>query len=426
MSRKVIILAAHDDGAGAHVTMCHVRNGLAKALEKSSRNCFIVYLSSNVYNREFARSLWGIDGRWKFLDSLDQELEDLLLTPPYQDARGVWIRTDNILQFAKNPHDGSLDVAKTRELIGRAQTLYDNWAFEIGRINPDIVALTVEMGVAQLSTWAKKNNIPAVSVGDTFWSRTLMGSLQGAGEFDSEMERVLYDIQLHERASSEVWLLPIVAPRDYADYLAEARIPYHYLPGFLGSRPTRSQVSEAKRTLAMKARKLVVLSSGMTGVWKRIYSLVCEKVKEERGTIDFAVLCPDENTKKWVLVEDGNERLIDPPSSLVAFFANAQLGVTRRGVTTMEFISANIPFIIVQEPNHWLSQRQQAAATEAGLCHSASLSLLLDRSKVIEILSRCLQSSQNGKMIARQRWFEFNMEDKLATHWIKYYAKWEA
>ena len=421
MPRRLIVLAAHDDGAGAHVTMCQLRNGITRATQKVHRDCFIIYLNSNVYNTDFARALWAVDPRWAFQDSLEVEFDELLNTK-LKDARGVWMKTDNTLQFAKNPADGSLDVPRTREMLSRALTRYDNWASQIGRIDPRQVALAVEMGVAPLSAWAQENGIPAVSIGDTFWSRTLMGSLEGAGEFDIHMEAVLRDISQHERCTSEVWLLPIVAPRDYANYLAEARIPYHYLPGFFGSRPLQKEVRDAKRNLGLGGRQLIVLSSGMTGVWKKIYRLVRKEVKEQ---LDLAVLCPDENGK-WVLVEKSvPDRSIETSASLLPYFANADLGVTRGGVTTMEFIAANIPFIIVQEPNHWLSQRQQAAATEAGLCHSASLSLLLDPTKVIDILRRCLHSRQNAKMVARQRWFEFHMEDKLAAHLTKYYAKWE-
>jgi hypothetical protein len=422
MKKNIIILAAHDDGSGAHVSMCHIHRGLQNATEDQHFKPLIIYLNSSNYGSDWAEKFWYADkeNSWIRKENLDSWPSDSEL----KDKDGIWIRTDNILKFKKN-YDGTLDVSGTRQLLTRFKTGFKGWAFQIRNVPENRVALTIEMGVPQLSHWAKERGIPAISVGDMIWSRTLWRSLEGAGEYDEEMLEAIRTIAEYERCATEVWLLPVVAPREYADFLAEAQIPFLTLPGFFGSEPANEEKQEQRKQLDLKSKKLVIMSAGLTEVWTKIYEDIGELIKSKAGSIEFALLYPKKDLKNntWCLrlIDQGNERDIPHPGVLLSIFANADLGVTRGGITITEFIAAKIPFIVVQELNHWLSQRQQAATKEAGLCHTASLSRLQNNEKALEIITQCLNSNENEKIKARLGFFRFGVENEWAAYLLDHH-----
>jgi len=394
------------------------------------RGLFFLYLNGASYRDDptfWTSLLWnqGNPEEWAQAQSLD---DDPLIR--FASKKGVWACADNILSFSK-AQNGSLDVPGTRNMLTRFKAGFEGWQFQIRKVNREDVALAIEMGVPQLSNWAKgkdkdkDNEIPAVSIGDTFWSRTLLGSLVGAGEYDEETKDAIHTIAECEKTTSEAWLFPIVAPRDYASFLTEAQIPFHHLPGFFGARPDEKEVSLMRSELALKSARLVVMSSGMTEVWETIYREVGNLVEQAGTNINFALLYLYPTRHNLCIIDQGERRSVPQSARLLPIYANADLGITRGGITVIEFIAAGLPFVVVQEPNHWLSQQQQSAVSQSQLGHSASLSLLQDHTKVLGLIARYLDAtSQNKKMKARQEFFEFGIEEKWASLLLDSWARW--
>lgn len=417
--RKVVILAAHDDGVGAHTTMCRIRNGIVSALRDLSKDklYFFLYLNGGAAGpgKGFLQKYWEQEdpASWIVMDAFVDPSEQA------NNVNGVWHQASNLLQFVK-ADDGSLDAPKTRKALPETIRGFKNWAYNLHQVDPADVALAIEMGVPQLSAWASKQpNVPCIAVGDTFWSRTLMGSLKGAGEYDQQTEELVHQLAKSERKTKEAWLLPLLAPRTYADFLAEMRVTYHYLPGFVGQPPDPAEIENCKNNLALSEdKKLIVMAAGRTGVWKLIYeNLAMEFERRRDKRIVFAY--PGEN-EIVIIEEDPPRRSIPNPTSLAALFANAHLGVTRGGITISEFISVKLPFAVIQEPNHWLSQNQQAAAAEEGLCYTAGLSTFKEPREAADLLTSWVNDETNNSTI-RQRcaMYEFGVEKKLGEHLVE-------
>jgi hypothetical protein len=419
--RKVVILAAHDDGVGAHTTMCRIRNGIVSALRDLSKekSYFFLYLNGGAAGpgKGFLQKYWDQDEATGWI------VTDEFVDPREQpdNVKGIWHQARNLLQFVK-ADDGSLDAPKTRKALPEIIRGFEHWAQNLYQVDPADVAMAIEMGVPQLSAWASESNVPCIAVGDTFWSRTLMGSLKGAGEYDQHTEELVFQLVESERETKEAWLLPLLAPREYADFLAEMRVIYHYLPGFVGQPANEAEIEKCKSDLALRAdQKLIVMASGQTGVWRLIYDRLATEFEggPDRG---IALAYPDKND--IVIIENpkrGEERRRIPnPSSLTALFANAHLGVTRGGITIAEFISVGLPFAVIQEPNHWLSQNQQAAAAEEGLCHTAGLSTFKEPGEAADLLTTWVNDEANNSAI-RQRcaMYEFGVEYKLGKHLVE-------
>jgi hypothetical protein len=417
--RKVVILAAHDDGVGAHTTMCRIRDGIVSAIQDQSRrqeSYFFLYLNGGAAGKDFLRSYWdhGAPSEWTITTTHVDPREQ------GSNVKGVWHQASNLLQFVK-ADDGSLDAPETRKALPETIRGFETWAHNLYQVEPTDVKLAIEMGVPQLSAWASKDreiNIPCIAVGDTFWSRTLQGSLKWAGEYDHQTEELVHKLAGCERETNEAWLLPLLSPRSYADFLAEMRVIYHYLPGFIGQPPDSAEVEKCKNDLALDAdQKLIVMASGQTEVWKSIYEKLAIEF-ERRSDKGIALAYPEKN--EITIVEKGKRRKIPNPSNLAALFANAHLGVTRGGVTITEFISVKLPFAVIQEPNHWLSQHQQAAASEEGLCYTAGLSILKEPEEAVDLLISWVNDTSNNEAI-RQRcaMYDFGVERKLGEHLVK-------
>jgi len=423
MSREIIILAAHDDGSGAHVTMCHICHGLLNAARKEERGkkLLIVYLHSSSWEKDWAEDLWKekSDNETLITEPLDNWPQQNTLDK----LHSIWIKVDNALTFVKK--DGSLDVSETRKKLTsyRTETGINTWANPLRIIPINDVVLTIEMGVPQLSKWAKNYKVPAISVGDMFWSRTLRECLQGAGEYGEDVRNALSVIADCETSATEGWLLPIIAPRDYIDFFAQEDIPVLTLPGFFGSKPDETSKQNAQKTLKVGSKKLVVMSAGTTGVWLDVYRSFGELVKEKqsRNKVDFVLLYP--TSGGLVLINEGKERLISQPASLVPYYCNANLGITRGGVTITEFIASEIPFIVVQEPEHWLSRVQQRQTRGARLSHSCSLSRLKNPTEAFKVIKKCLDSPENEQMKARMNTFQFEIGEWWAKYLLGAYIK---
>jgi hypothetical protein len=414
--RKVVILAAHDDGVGAHTTMCRIRNGIVSALRGLSKekSYFFLYLNGGAAGKGFLQTYWQQE------DALSWLVTDRNVDPRGQPGhiKGIWQQASNLLQFVK-ADDGSLDAPKTRKALPEIIRGFPHWAYHLVKVDPTDVVLAIEMGVPQLSAWASKHtDAPCIAVGDTFWSRTLMGSLKGAGEYDQQTENLVHTLVDSERETKEAWLLPLLAPRSYADFLAEMRVIYHNLPGFVGQRADPEEVKKCKNDLALSAgHKLIVMASGQTGVWQMIYKKLAKEFKR-RPHNGIALAYPDNDD--IVIIEKGASRRIPNPSRLTALFANAHFGVTRGGITIAEFISVGLPFAVIQEPNHWLSQNQQAAAAEEGLCQTAGLSTFKEPGEAADLLTAWVNDEANNSAI-RQRctMYEFGIENKLGKHLVE-------
>lgn len=420
LARDIIILAAHDDGSGAHVTMSHICRGLLSAVKKREDPPLVLYLNSSNYGLKWAQQLWFSTSRkskWVRRKSLNAWPP----VPELEAKDGVWLCMDNTVRLSKAA-DGALDVPATREMLATCQASFEHWPYQITKVPLNRVVLAIEMGVPQLSKWAKENGIPAIAVGDMFWSRTLMGSLEGAGEFDREVEEAVRMIAECERCASEVWRLPIVSARDYADYFGQVHIPVLTLPGFFGPKGIATKANGIREELNMESEKLVVMGAGTTHVWSQIYADLDELVRKEVGK-EFALLCPRAGRQPMALVDNGNRKDVQQRTGMMPFFLHADLGVTRGGITMVEFISAELPFIVVQEPNHWLSRKQQAQAREAGLCHSACLSRLKDGEQALSLIRQCLRAKQNMAMKARMTTFRFGIETEWAEYVLRHHAR---
>jgi hypothetical protein len=446
-TRKIILLASHDDGSGAHVIMCRICRGLIEVLREKGGESplpLLVYLNKGSYETKekkplvWARSMWENSighGKCDFLERLDSLPSDKDLE--HLDA--IWLQTNNVFQFKKDD-DGKLDAKGTREFLTTVNNRFNLWAYQIVGIPMEKVALAIEMGVPALSRWAHQHKLPAIWVGDMLWSKTLLGSLAGAGEYDDQVRDTLHSVAESERCATAAFLLPIIAPRSYADFFSEHRVPTMTLSGFFGSKEDGFQVSQEKakelheafekrfakmkdrrevtvsidsdssksivtskllklleenvkvrvtsinlRDLLQNCEQLVVLSSGMTGVWKKIYSDIQKKYRElaRKGFNEFALVSPSVGASGFLFQDGGEEFTLPQISDLAPYYSAAHLGVTRGGVTMIDFMSCSVPFIVVQEPNHWLSQIQQAQANDAGLCHASSLSIFQDPEKAI-------------------------------------------
>ena len=412
MKRKIIVLAAHDDGSGAHVVMTHVCRALLEVGRKAGENPLLLYHNSSNVGSKWAEPLMFDTSRgrrwkkWKAPGTWPKPAELRRLD-------GIWFPTDNVLRFGKRS-DGSLDVPATRSMLNGVERRFPAWGAFMPDAIHDQVVLAIEMGVPQLAKWAHDRDVPTVSVGDMFWSRTLRHSLEGAGEYDRDVEAALNVIAGYERLTEEVWLLPLVAPREYVDYFGELGIPLLMLPGLIGPRPGERDVRASRDVLKIKSEKLVVLGAGTTRVWSKLYREMDDLVKK-RGADDFALLHPIEGG--MLRLTDGKrQRDFKQTGGMLPYFLAADLGVTRGGITMTEFVSCRLPFVVVQEPDHWLSRKQQAQMREAGLCHSTCLSRLRKPRQAVDLSRRCLASSENAGMVARMGTYPYSVE----YNWAKY------
>ncbi len=56
--RPLILIAAHDDGSGAHVTLFHLCRVLAERFRTHDNPTLLVYLNSSNFQKEWAKRLW--------------------------------------------------------------------------------------------------------------------------------------------------------------------------------------------------------------------------------------------------------------------------------------------------------------------------------------------------------------------------------
>ncbi len=419
--RHLILIAAHDDGSGAHVTLFHLCRALLERFRTHDNPPLLVYLNSSNFQKEWAKRLW-----FEMSERPDQwRLQEPDAPWPDDDTLagldGVWVNCDHGIRLGKLP-DGKLDVAGTRQLLATLHDDFRHWGYQVRHLPAERVQLAVDMGVPQLCAWAHENStsahtIRAVSVGDMFWSRTLGRSLEGAGEYDETIEKIISYVQRCETMTSEVWTLPLVAALDYVKLFRGHRIPFNQLPGFFGPRePTEAETAEARANLGtLESDKLVVVSSGSTPVWNAIYDDLAAVVEKRAGT-RFALLIPATDRRGLQLVDKGTRRAVPDMNRMLAYFRAADFGITRGGITTTEFIASRIPFIVVQEPDHWLSRRQQSQVRNAGLCHSACLTRIQNPESAFELIAEKLDSPLNPAMVARMGMIPFGVEEALADY----------
>src|SRR5712664_121408 len=135
--RKVVILAAHDDGVGAHTTMCRIRNGIVSALRDVSKekSYFFLYLNGGAAGpgKSFLQKYWDqeeatgwiVRGEGEFVDPRKQA----------DNVNGVWHQANNLLQFVK-ADDGSLDAPKTRKALPETIRGFEHWAHNLHKVDP--------------------------------------------------------------------------------------------------------------------------------------------------------------------------------------------------------------------------------------------------------------------------------------------------
>lgn len=451
--RPIIVLAAHDDGSGAHVTMYHICRAIFQATKNLKCKPLIVYLHGANFSTEWAKELWNSTS--ESIEWLKCNLDEFIKQWPNEEElqakAGIWVSTNNMIRL-ETTKSGELDPAKTKEGLVKKGSNFEHWELQIGSIPEERVVLTIEMGVPQLNKWAKsrKNHKPpAITVGDQVWSLVLQKTLELSGEYDEEVAEAILKLAEYERCATEAWFLPLLAPRNYADHYALANIPLYVLSGFFGQRPTAedkkmvwSQISdtwslEMEDDLRKNKKKLIVMSAGSRGVWKDVNNEV-SKFFFEHGGEHVLLFSQRENevnllrgrelgdaAKLWMVTE-GDIREMRQLTSLLPYFAIADLGVTRGGVSSLEFVNARTPLLVVQEPNHWLSLKQQASLREAGLAYSCSL--LNFQKNHVELIRKYLgaqykQREQNEKMKARMGFMSFGIEDEWVQYILKHHTK---
>lgn len=421
--RDMILIAAHDDGSGAHVTLFHLCRALLARFRRLANPPLLVYLNSSNFQKQWAKRLWfemsACPDKWR-LQGGDAPWPD---DDTLEELDGIWINCDHGIRLGKLP-DGKLDVAGTRQLLATLHDDFRHWGHQIRHVPAGRVRLTVDMGVPQLCAWAREHSTPAhtiraVSVGDMFWSRTLGRSLEGAGEYDETIESIISYIHRCEIKTSEVWTLPLVTALDYVKLFRGHRIPYTQLPGFFGHRDaTEAERAAARANLGtLESEKLVVVSSGSTPVWNAIYAGLADIV-EQRAGARFALLIPAPDGTGLQVIDNGKRRAVPDMNRMLPYFQAADFGVTRGGITTTEFIASRIPFIVVQEPDHWLSRRQQSQVRNAGLCHSACLTRIQNPTSAFALIAEKLDSPLNAGMVARMGMIPFGVEEALGDYLV--------
>ncbi len=126
-------------------------------------------------------------------------------------------------------------------------------------------------------------------------------------------------------------------------------------------------------------------------------------------------------------VHGDEPKSIADPGSLLPYFAIADFGMTRGGVSSIEFVNVRKPFLIIQEPNHWLSLKQQAALREEDMAYTCSLLNFRNKQNSQEWFGEYHigdeNDNKNKKMKARMEFMEFGKENAWVEHVLKYYTK---
>jgi len=412
---RTIILAAHDDGSGAHVAMCHLTRGLLEVADEKEMKISILYLHGHSYGKTWAENLWlkSTKGKGLILNGPLNKRES-------NSCRHAWIVSKNGMELPKTL-DGRIDLSKMSKMISEY-----NPATGFGPIIEAVgdpvfanVAMTIEMGVPQLTRLANGKKIPAIAISDVFWSESLSDWFQSTGHWTRELRQTVETLAAFEKNAKEIWLYPIFSSRKCYEYFARENVPVQSLPGFLGKRPTPDLIRVGKELLNQTSDKLVVLNGGLAPVWQNIYRSLGEAVKALGDDINFALLYPSDD--QLVLIDQGKERYLrNPPSdehpTLLPFYANADLGIVRGSVSASDFIACATPFLLVQELEHWPSHVQTKQANEAQLCHITSFDQLQDTGRAIRLIKECLGHHENFRMRARMNTFPFGVENQMADY----------
>jgi hypothetical protein len=444
--KDTIIVAAHNDGIGAVTTMFRMMKGLVDALQKAEVEDQFRFVFIN--NGGWGPGYKFLLKEWKqiFPNQADTdkpaEVEKLL-----KKTEAVWFHPEEEsywLKFEKTRR-GALDAPATRKRLANIWGALENWNACLGYIDRERVALTIEMGVPFLSAWSAKPSqvvraspIPSVALTDMFWSQILHGSLNGAGEFVGLTEDIVYWLAEKERMVDEVFLFPLLSPRNYQDYLSRIAVKYFVLPGLFGARPEPDQVKLCTKYLRGKRKgdlqlgecKIIALSAGKTPVWQDIYGRIADALEAAHADDkhkDIALIYPNPTGGGMVIRTPNSpdpQKIQNPSSDRLALFGACDLGVTRGGVTTSEFVASRLPCAVVQEPNHSLSLAQQQAASEAGLCFTASLSAFDKGEEGLQVIAEWARDEEAGAAMRRRcDLFEFGKEKRFGEYIYDQYLR---
>ena len=469
--RPIIVLAAHDDGTGAFTTMTRIAKAIWSATEKSEGlRPVVVLLHSRAASRPYLREFWDE----AFPKSRAEVATDLRKWDPKYDARdcgGVWATIDNLIRL-ETQDDGRLNGAKTADSLynmlferveATNETQFSFWPNDLIGIPKNRVKLTIEMGVPQLSDWASTLPCqpPAISVGDADSGVTvLQKTLEMNGEYDSRAAKVILALEACEQRATEAWVLPIASPREYCEYYSRWSRPLSWLPGLLIEAPEpnsddRNELKEnaiqeirtawSDNTAAMdsiinKEKKVVMMTAGSRGVWAKINNKAAtDLIKRKRSScaLLFTQRQDDllaslqkklksntgEKEPSLFMVADGEIRAVKNLPSLLPYQMFADFGITRGGISSLEFVIAQTPLLVVQEENHWLSLKQQANLREQNLAYTCSL--LRFREDPMRVIDNYLSPNvkwSNEMMKERMAYVKFGVTDEWVRYILRYYT----
>ena len=174
-----------------------------------------------------------------------------------------------------------------------------------------------------------------------------------------------------------------------------------------------------------------MMTAGSRGVWQAINNKAAEDVLSCPGSFALlftqkqldlsprlqAALPSGARDTGLYLVAGGEIRPVENLPRLLPYQAIADFGVTRGGITSLEFVGVQTPLLIVQEENHWLSIQQQGNLAGEDLAYTSSLlGFQQDPTAIIQAYLTSAYQARHEKMIDRMGYVRVGVTEE----WVRY------
>lgn len=351
---KHVICAAHGDGTGSFIMTEALVRAMALRMTRQGKAVHFSVLNSS---EPFAT----------------QKLQAIV---EETNVKIDYFKVDNLCRIPKTP-TGEVDVTEVTKLVENLDGSFQNWPGNVD-LKFEEADLIISFGVPWAHEKALKAKVPSIEYGDMLWSAVYHGICPKPHSL--KIEKVLNELHRLELLAKECYFVPWMAPAlEYEKHMDP--VPVNWTrPG--GSWTGDQAPADPKKWLytvdvakALRndlrafqkhpSAKIVVISAGQTGVWDSIMSNIATNIQVPKS---LAIVRAEKSEVN--LLEKSGGKLEETSECLNtlgkmkfsrAFYAAADLGLTRSAGGVLGFVSGRTPAAIAEEPGHWLGDHQRQA-----------------------------------------------------------------